>query len=433
VTRHPFGARGAAVATTLALALASTLALLVLLAPGAAAAATPAAPATPKPPALLARAAVLVQPDTADVVYRRAASAQRPIASTTKLMTALITLEHADLDKVVTAIPYAAAPAESLMGLKAGDRVSIRDLLRGLLLPSGNDAAATLAVRVAGSRARFVRWMNKRAGELGLEGTHYSNPVGLDDAGNHSSAIDLAELALVLLKNPFFAATVDSKHLTVTMGGRRRTLTNRNTLLQDGSWIDGVKTGHTSQAGYVLVGAAKRRGVRLISVVLADPSEAARDSDSLALLRWGMRLFRSSAPVKKGQVLARPKLAFRDEHAELVAAAGTRVVVRRGEPARVRVVGVPDEIDGPVAAGTRLGTAIVTRDGREVARVPIVTRTPIAAVTFGDRVSTSLPIVLVVGAAAVLVACSLLLVLRRRRRIRRRQARSRGRGGTETA
>jgi D-alanyl-D-alanine carboxypeptidase (penicillin-binding protein 5/6) len=404
----------------------AALALALSLAPTAPAATAPA-------PALSARSAILVQPDTEDVVYRRSATTQRPIASTTKLMTALITLEQAKLDDVFTAVHYHPGATESLMGLRGGERVSVRDLLRGLLLSSGNDAAATLAERVAGSRAAFVRLMNQRARELGLDDTHFANPVGLDDVANHSSALDLAELALVVLQNRFLARTVDLKQATVTMGGRRRTLVNRNTLVQHVSWVDGVKTGHTSQAGYVLVGAARRQGVRLISVVLGDPSEAARDADSLALLRYGLARYRSTTPVRTGQVLAEPKLAFRDEHVDLVAGGGARVVVRRGERARVRLEGVPDELSGPLTAGQRVGTVVVERRGKTVARVALVTAAAIPAASFGDRVSSALPSPWLLLVVLALLACSLHLALRRRRRIRRRQARSRRRGGTETA
>ncbi|HEU4658758.1 MAG TPA: serine hydrolase, partial [Capillimicrobium sp.] len=230
---------------------------------------------TASAPQIQAPSAVLFQPDTGDVVYDRADTQRRPIASTTKLMTALLTLENAELDDTVTAVRYPAMPAESLMGLRAGERVTIRDLLEGLLLASGNDAAATLAVRIAGSERAFVRQMNRRARELGLRDTHYANPIGLDGPRNYSSAADLAKLALLLLRDPFFARTVDRTSAVVGTGARRRTLENRNTLVQTVPWVTGVKTGHTTQAGYVLVASARRDGVRLVSAVLGDPSEYA--------------------------------------------------------------------------------------------------------------------------------------------------------------
>ena len=143
------------------------------------------------PPAITAPEAILVEPQTQDVVYARHAIMRRPMASTTKLMTALLTLEHARLDDVVTASPYSPAAGESLMGLRTGERLTVADLLRGLLIVSANDAAVTLANDIAGSQKAFVRMMNRRARELGLHDTHYANPVGLDAPGNYSSAADL--------------------------------------------------------------------------------------------------------------------------------------------------------------------------------------------------------------------------------------------------
>ena len=408
--------------------------LVVLLA--AFAAALLGASTAPGAPSPQAPSAILFQPDTGDVVYRRADTERRQIASTTKLMTALVTREHADLDDTFRAVAYPANPVESLMGLRAGERMSVRDLLEGLLLASGNDAAATLAVRVGGSRREFVRMMNRRARELGLRDTRFANPIGLDDPRNHSTAADLVKLALVVLRDPFLARTVDRESAVVGTGDRRRTVVNRNTLVRTVGWVDGVKTGHTSQAGYVLVGAAKRRGVRVVSAVLGDPSEAARDADTLELLRWGLARYRLATPVRRGEALAEPRLAYRDETVELVAARRVRTVLRRGEDAEVRVVGAPAEIDGALRAGERVGAVVVSRRGKEVARVPLVASEAVAAASLGDRVSSALPSAWLSSALLgllVVVGCSLHLALRRRRRTRRRQARARRRGGTEAA
>lgn len=403
-----------------------------LVACGAGAAAVPAASA--KPPSLDAPSAILVQPDTEDVVFGRQQAERRPIASTTKLMTALLTLENADLDEVVTAVRYEASPVESLMGLRTGERVSVRDLLEGLLLASGNDAATTLAVRVGGSERKFVRMMNARARALGLDDTHYANPVGLDHAGNYSTAEDLAKLALILLQDDFFARTVNRRSASVTSGGRTRTLQNRNLLVRDVSWVDGVKTGYTSQAGYVLVGAARRNGVRLVSAVLGDPSEAARDEDTLALLRWGLRRYRKATALERRQVVAQPKLDYRpDEQVDVVATRAVRAVVRRGQQPTVKVTGVPEELSGPLPRGQRVGTAVVSYRGRELARVPLVTAAGVPAAGIADKVSSALPPIWMIILALVVVACSLPLALRHRRRVRRRRARARRRGGTETA
>jgi D-alanyl-D-alanine carboxypeptidase (penicillin-binding protein 5/6) len=400
----------------------------------AATATTATASAAAQGPDLDAPAAILVQPDTEDVVVARRERERRPIASTTKLMTALVTLENADLDDVVTAVRYHASPVESLMGLRAGERVTIRDLLEGLLLASGNDAAATLARRVGGSQRRFVRMMNERARELGLTDTHYANPVGLDDPRNYSSAEDLAKLALILLRDKFFARTVNRRSATVVSGDRRRTIVNRNVLVREVPWMNGVKTGHTSQAGYVLVGASSRRGVRFVSAVLGAPSEAARDADTLDLMRFGQRRYRRVVALRRGAVLASPALDFRaDEHVDVVAARTVRAVVRRGEEPKVRVTGVPEELAGPLRRGQRVGTAIVTYRGRQLARVPLVTSEPVAAAGVADKVSSAMPPIWLLALVVAVLACSLHLVLRHRRRVRRRRARARRRRETETA
>lgn len=398
--------------------------------PGASAAET----VTSKPPAISAQAAILVQPDTEDVPFRRASTRRLPIASTTKLMTALVVLEHADLDQTVTAAPYAASPAESLMGLRTGERVTIRDLVEGLLLASGNDAAHTLAVRIGGTQSNFVRMMNRRARTLGLTDTHYSNPVGLDVGPNYSSAQDLAKLTLILLQNRFFAQTVNAPSASVTSGGRTRTLVNRNTLVREVPWVDGVKTGHTSLAGYVLVGAASRNGIRLVSVVVDDPSEAARDADSLALLKWGLRQYRSAVILPQGKVMATPRLDFRDgSTVDVIASKTVRMVIRRGERPAVQVSGVPAELKGPIKRGQQVGVATITRRGTVVARVPLVTKAAVPAASTADKVSHALPPIWVIALAVVVLACSLHLALRHRRRVRRRRARAGRSGGTETA
>jgi D-alanyl-D-alanine carboxypeptidase (penicillin-binding protein 5/6) len=263
-----------------------------------AAALVPCVAARAASPAITAPEAILVEPQTQDVVYAKHANMRRPIASTTKLMTALLTLEHARLNDVFTAAPYSPAPGESLMNLRAGERLTVADLLRGLLIVSANDAAVTLATDVAGSQKAFVRLMNRRARELGLHDTHYANPVGLDAPGNYSSAADLVKLALVLRQRPFFRATTNMPTATLHSGSRVRRLVNRNFLVRSVPFVNGVKTGHTNTAGYVLVGSATRNGVTLLSAVLADPSEGARDNDSLRLLRYGLSRYHRITPVR---------------------------------------------------------------------------------------------------------------------------------------
>jgi serine-type D-Ala-D-Ala carboxypeptidase (penicillin-binding protein 5/6) len=169
----------------------------------------PAAAAAQSEPTVSARSAVVVEASTGRTVFAKAPNARRPIASTTKLMTALLVLERASLDDVYAAARYDALPIESKIDLRTGERMNVRDLLRALLLASANDAAVTLAVGTSGSQRAFVRDMNRRARQLGLENTRFANPVGLDTGGGYSSAADLARLTLRLRRNAFFRETVD--------------------------------------------------------------------------------------------------------------------------------------------------------------------------------------------------------------------------------
>ncbi|HET6507696.1 MAG TPA: D-alanyl-D-alanine carboxypeptidase family protein [Baekduia sp.] len=420
------------------------LALVVLLLhalPAAHAAVAPAAPETapaapaatdsadaPKLPSIRAPEAILVEPATGDVVYQRNADKRALIASTTKLMTALVTLEHASLDDVMTTIDYHASPAESLAGFGRGERVTVRDLLRALLITSANDAAATLAQRVGGTRAKFVEMMNERAKQLGLDGTHYDNPIGLDGSSNYSTAADLAKLTLILRRNAFFRETTDLRSVTLKSGDHPRTFANRNLLVRSWGPANGVKTGHTNSAGYILVGSASRAGITVISVVLGDPSENARDDDSLALLKYGLARYHVVTAVRRGQVVAHAALSHRDDRVALTAADTVKRTTRRGDQLVVTVTGAPTTIDGPLPKGARVGTVNVVQRGKVVARVPLVTADAVDAASFFDRLRDWLdsPVTLVLLAA--FAVCSLYLVLLRRRAVRRRQRRRAGRG-----
>jgi D-alanyl-D-alanine carboxypeptidase (penicillin-binding protein 5/6) len=403
-------------------ALAAAVALLCLALPQVAAAQSPA------PQLRGARSAIVIEASTGQVAYGREANDRRQIASTTKMMTALVTLQRADLDEVFRASDYRPAPIESQIGLRPGERMSVRDLLRGVLLPSGNDAAMALAVGVSGSRSSFVRAMNAEADTLGLRNTHFANPIGLDAPTNYSTAADLAKLAVALRGNSFARETMDRRKATLATGSHERTVVNRNTLVQEYPYVNGVKTGHTNAAGYLLVGSATRNGITVVSVVMGEPSEAARDADSLTLLRYGLNSFRTQTGLRKGAVLARPKLAYRDEHVDLVAAAGVERIVRRGQHFTVSVKDVPSELRGPIPAGARIGTAVVRLGGRVVAQVPLVTASEVTTASFGDRFrDANGPVILPLVIGLVVVGSLLVMGLRRRAARRRRAVRRRER------
>jgi D-alanyl-D-alanine carboxypeptidase (penicillin-binding protein 5/6) len=360
----------------------------------------------------------VIEVSTDIVACARAPDRRRPIGSATKLMTALLTLERAKLTDVFTASGYRPAPVESKIGLQPGERMKVSDLLRGLLAESGNDAAAALAKGIAGSQRAFVRLMNRRARQLDLTDTHYENPIGLDGAGNYSSARDLVTLATVLRTNRFFKKVVDSPQVTLKSGIHPRTFTNRNRLVVKYPWVNGVKTGHTAQAGYVLVGSARRNGIQLISAVLDTPSEDARDDDTLALFRFAFKRFERIRAVIKGKPLATVAIRFRPgARLKLLAARTVRRIVLRGHRAAVTLsVHVPDEVSGPIRSGQRLGRVEVRQGGQVVATVPLIAAGAVPAADIAQRTKAwaGRPWVLVGGLAAVVGT----LLLARRRRVR---------------
>jgi serine-type D-Ala-D-Ala carboxypeptidase (penicillin-binding protein 5/6) len=336
------------------------------------------------PPHMSARAAVLIERSTGRRLVGDNADARLAIASTTKLMTALVTLEHVHrLSRIFTQNNYYPAAADSQIGLVPGERMSVHDLMVAMLLPSADDAAEDLAYNVGrGSIGRFVAMMNARARQLGLTHTHYSTPSGLDTPGNYSSASDLVRLAsYVLTHQPFFARVVAERSAVLHTGSRPRYVVNRNDLVGRYTWINGVKTGHTAAAGYVLVGQGTRDGMTLISAVLGTSSEGARDANTLALLDYGFRTFHFVTPIHGGAVLARPTVRDRPGvHASVLASRSFTTLARRGAPVRV-VVRVPGELAGPLPRHAVVGTAEVRAGGRVLARIPLLLAEKLPAVS----------------------------------------------------
>ena len=375
------------------------------------------------PSSVGAPSAIVIEVSTGTVACARQADKRLPVGSTTKLMTALLTLEEAKLSDTFKASSYRPAPIESQIGLQPGERMKVSDLMRGLLLESGNDAAAALAEGVSGSRKAFVKEMNRRARKLGLKNTHYANPIGLDEDGNYSTARDLVTLATVLRTNSFFKKVVDSPSGTLKTGVHPRTFNNRNLLVGKYPFVNGVKTGHTHEAGYVLVGSASRNGVQLISAVLGTPSEAARDADTMALFNWAMPRFQRIRAVIKGREMATAQIRFRaGAELRMVATRTVRRIVPRGERDDVKLsVHAPAIVDGPIRSGQRLGRVEVTQDGRLVATVPLIAEgsVPAAGITQKTKSAASRPLILI-GVAILLLGATVLLATHRARTSRRR-------------
>ena len=249
----------------------------------------PSAAQIAPPPQVSAKSAALLDGMTGECLYAKNGNQRALIASTTKIMTGLLVCEAGELEKNVT-VPDAAVGLEgSSMYLKKGETLTRGDLLYGMMLHSGNDAALTLAISVSGGEAAFVRQMNLRARALGLTQTHFANPHGLDSGENYSTALDLAHLAQAALQNAQFRLAVSTK--SITCAGR--TLTNHNKLLWRYDGCIGVKTGYTRHAGRILVSAAERDGRMLIAVTISDPDDW---RDHAALLDYGFAVLGSDTP-----------------------------------------------------------------------------------------------------------------------------------------
>jgi serine-type D-Ala-D-Ala carboxypeptidase (penicillin-binding protein 5/6) len=326
-------------------------------------------------------------------------------------MTAWIALRRLRPGDEVTAPDYPAGPTESLMGLEAGEVVSVRDLLYGLLLESGNDAAVALAIRVSGSVPDFVALMNDQAARMGLDETTYVDPIGLD-GGNLSSARDLVALATRLRRQALFRRIVDTERITVGEEPNEHQLENRNTLVLEEPFVDGIKTGTTLAAGYVLVASGERQGVELVSAVLGAPGEAERDQATLELLDYGNSLYRERTLVADGERLATLTLSDGRGRLPLIADSSIATVSRKDQQVEVQF-DPPAGPDGAVARGEPFGSATVTLDGRDVGEVEVVAARTVAAPAETGLPSWAVLVFAGAGAVALGLATAAAVVARR--------------------
>ncbi len=328
-------------------------------------------------PEISAEAAVVCCVNTGQVLYAKNADEQLAMASTTKIMTSLLTLEAAAADnKLVTVTDEMVAVEGSSMGLAGGDQIRLRELAVGMLLASGNDAANAAAIAVGGSQEGFAALMNQRARELGMDRTHFVTPSGLDDDGHYSTAMDLARLASAAICNESFRAICSKAALTVAFEHPSKTvsLTNHNRLLKLYSGCIGVKTGYTKKAGRCLVSAAERDGVLLVAVTLRDPNDW---NDHQALLDYGFAQLETvplgeasfSLPVVGGAVPTVTAAGAPEEDA---------LVVARGQTV-ARTVRLPRFVYAPVEQGTVLGSITFTVAGETVKTIPLAATEAVAA------------------------------------------------------
>ena len=315
--------------------------------------------------AMSAESAILLDAQTGRVLYEKQADKQSLIASTTKIMTALVVCEQTNvLDRV--RIPQEAVRIEgSSMYLKAGEVMTVQELLYGLMLHSGNDAAVALAIYCGGTVEGFAELMNDKAHRLGMDDTHFVNPNGLDAPGHYSTARDMAKLAAYAMNNPIFAQTVSTK----TVKAANRTLTNHNKLLWSLEGAEGVKTGYTKAAGRILVSSCSRQGRRLIAVTMNDRNDW---QDHKRLMEDGFTNYSVRQLVTAGECLGTAQvISGEEETVQLLAAADFSYALASGEEPEI-VLSKPGFVYAPVERAQEAGFAYVCLNGKTVGKIPVV-------------------------------------------------------------
>lgn len=332
--------------------------------------------AAEKPMSLSSLSAVLYEPESGRFLYEKDADTRRPMASTTKLMTALVAAELLPPDSIVTIPAQAVLVEGSSMGLRGGDKISVNDLLTGLLLSSGNDAANALALLCCGSLPAFAEQMNAKAARLGMTNSLFVTPSGLDEGGHGSTARDMALLGAAVLKNERLAQICSLKTATVQMGDPMQevTLSNHNRLLRLYPDSIGLKTGYTIKSGKCLVSAAQRDGVTLVAVTLNGGDYW---NDHIALYEYGFSIT-TSAPLPLPALEDIPVAGGTAAAVSVTAEQAANVVLLQDETMDCRVE-VPSFLWAPVRTGDVVGTVVYTVGDRVVGEVPIVADADVSA------------------------------------------------------
>ena len=335
-----------------------------------------------KPPVINALAAVVLEESTGRMLFNKNALEKRSVASTTKVMTALVALENGNPDDKVTVSKRAAAIGGSRAGLVEGEQYLLRELIYAMMMISANDAAIAVAEHIGGSVENFADIMNSRAISLGAVNSHFITPHGLDREDQFSTAYDIALIAIEALKYPLFRAIVATTSSYIP----GHSLYNTNELLGSYPGADGVKTGYTGKAGRCLVSTAKKNGMRLITVVLGSPTRNARANASMNLLDYGFDNFSMHSFLKQGDIYARVPVN-RGIKGEVLLKAERDIVLplskSEAESINKREY-VPDILNAPVYAGTDGGYVEYMLNGKVIAASQLVASDNVRKTTYAD-------------------------------------------------
>ncbi len=340
-----------------------------------------------KPQSLSSLSAVLYEPESGRFLYEKDADTPRPMASTTKLMTALVASQQLPMDSIVTIPEQAVLVEGSSMGLRGGDRISVKDLLTGLLLSSGNDAANALALLSCGSLPAFAQQMNAKAQQLGMTNSLFVTPSGLDEGGHSSTARDMALLGAAVLQQEELARICALKSATIQVGDpmHEATLSNHNRLLNLYPYAIGLKTGFTKKSGRCLVSAAKRDGVTLVVATLNGGDYW---NDHIALYEYGFSAT-VSVPLSLPDLPELPVAGGTAASVTLTAPQPDNAVLLRSEQENMECrLQLPAFLWAPVKTGDVVGTVVYTVGERVISEVPVLAGADVAqrpAMTFFEK------------------------------------------------
>lgn len=351
-------------------------------------------------PNINSRSAIVLDRNANAILYGKNENQKRPMASTTKIMTSIVIIENNDLNDIVTISKKAAGTGGSRLGLKFNDKISVKDLLYGLMLRSGNDAAVALAEYSGGSVQQFANLMNNKANSLGLKNTHFETPHGLDSSEHYTTTYELAILTDYALKNEIFSKIVNTQNINININGNSKNIHNTNELLGYLNGVYGVKTGFTNGAGRCLVTSVKRNDLDLICIVLGADTKKDRTRDSIELIEYAYANFRNINIKEKINEEFNKWKEINEKRIEVLKAKDlltlkidnhkfNKFPIKNGEEDKIKIsIEIKEQLKAPIEKGEKVGTIIIKNNENIIEQLDIVTNQKIRKKNIFDYLKT---------------------------------------------
>ncbi|WP_239585931.1 D-alanyl-D-alanine carboxypeptidase family protein [Bacillus mesophilus] len=328
-----------------------------------------------------AKSAILIERDTGTILYDKNSNEKLPPASMTKIMTMILIMEAIDsgsitLDEKIRTSEYAASMGGSQIFLEAGEEMTVEEMLKGIAIASGNDASVAMAERIAGSEEAFVKMMNDKVAELGLENTSFKNPTGLPAEGHYSTAHDMALMAKELLKYDLITkfTSLYEDYLREDTD-KKFWLVNTNRLVKFYPGVDGLKTGYTSEAKYCLTATAKKDGMRVVAVVMGAPTPKDRNAQVTKMLDYAFSQYKTHPMLERSAVVGKTKVSKgSSKYVDVVTSESISVLTKKGETIDdvTQEVVMKENVQAPVKKGDELGMLIIKRSDKSIVESPIL-------------------------------------------------------------